>query len=149
MFTPGLWLTGTDSDLLTMMHGLQDRMNQIFGSLPFESRRYEFPPVNISTTGDKIVVTSEIPGVKPVDLNIEVKQDVMTLSGTREDELANKKEVEVHRRERPFGKFYRAIKLPYRVDPEKVEATCCNGVLSIELARHQTDLPRKIEVKAH
>jgi len=135
------------SELLNQMHTLQENLNRLFGSFPFfESPSSSFPPVNIYTSEDKVLVTSEIPGVRPEDLNITVKDDVVLLKGSRTDEL-DKENIQVHRRERPCGDFSRCIKLPFRVNPEKVEASYHNGVLRVELSKHEAEQPRKIEVK--
>ena len=51
-----------------------------------------------------------------------------------------------HRRERPFGSFSRPVQLPFRVDPEQVEARFANGVLEVELHRPAADRPKKIQI---
>jgi HSP20 family protein len=52
------------------------------------------------------------------------------------------------RRERAYGSFSRAVQLPYRVDPDKVQARFSNGILEIELERLDADRPKKIEIHA-
>ena len=53
-----------------------------------------------------------------------------------------------HRRERPQGDFSRSIRLPLRVDPDKVEARAKHGILEVEMGRPDAERPRKIKVKA-
>ena len=53
-----------------------------------------------------------------------------------------------HRNERSFGKFTRAVRLPYAASDDKVEARMTNGVLRIVVGRPEEDKPRKIEIKA-
>ena len=48
----------------------------------------------------------------------------------------------------PSGQFSRSIRLPLRVDPDKVEARAKNGILEIEMGRPDAERPRKIKVKA-
>ena len=52
------------------------------------------------------------------------------------------------RRERAYGTFSRAVQLPFRVDPDKVQARFTDGVLEVELQRLEADRPRKIEIRA-
>ena len=53
-----------------------------------------------------------------------------------------------HRRERAFGRFTRAVRLPFRVDPDKVEARFTDGVLRVAVGRPDADKPRRIEIRA-
>jgi HSP20 family protein len=107
----------------------------------------EFPAVNVWTTGDHVVVTTEIPGIDPKSLDISVVNNTLTLHGSRQpDEL---KEGETyHRRERWNGQFRRTLELPFPVEAGKVEARFTRGVLYISLPRAEADKPRKVVVKA-
>jgi len=106
-----------------------------------------FPAVNIWEGPDAAAVTAELPGVDPEDIDISVKENLLSLSGERKPPAADENVI-WHRRERGFGEFSRSIGLPFRVDPENVEARFENGVLQIVLHRHEEDKPRRIEVKA-
>ena len=76
-----------------------------------------------------------------------VKEDVVTIAGERKPpEVAE--DTVWQRRERAYGRFSRAIRLPYRVDPDRVEARFADGVLEIELHRPEADKPRRIQIKA-
>ena len=57
-------------------------------------------------------------------------------------------DVKWHRRERAYGSFARTVQLPFRVDPEKVQARYTNGILEIELERLEADRPKKIQIRA-
>ncbi|MFC3101694.1 Hsp20/alpha crystallin family protein [Altererythrobacter lauratis] len=106
-----------------------------------------FPPVNIWQNGEAAAITAELPGVEPGDIDIEVKDNILTLSGERKAP-EHPEGASWHRRERAFGRFTRAIRLPFRLDPEKVEARFANGVLRIAVARPDEDKPRRIAIKA-
>ncbi len=101
--------------------------------------------MNVWTNSDGAVVTAELPGINPDDLEISVQGDTLTLRGTRDPEQLCEGEA-YHRRERGCGKFQRAFQLPFVVDAGKVEATYELGVLSITLPRAESDKPRKIQV---
>jgi len=105
-----------------------------------------FPPVNVSCDSQKVVVTAEIPGVKPEDLDLSVQGEVLTLSGSRGPEKLEGDE-RFRRHERGHGAFLRTVALPFAVDGDKVEASCVNGVLSVSLPRSEASRPRKIEIK--
>lgn len=106
-----------------------------------------FPAVNLWQGAESAAVTAELPGVEPDDIEISVKDNVLTLAGERKAPEAGE-EIVWHRRERSFGRFSRVIQLPFRVDPNKVEARFENGVLQVELHRPEEEKPRRISIKA-
>ena len=130
------------------MDRLQREMNRLFeGYTPSRLRSAPgYPAMNIYANENSALVTTEVPGVKSDDIDISVIDDSLTLTGIREVEDLPEGG-KFHRRERGFGKFTRNIKLPYKVDVDKVAATFKNGVLSIELPRAEADKPKKITVK--
>jgi HSP20 family protein len=129
-------------DPFALMRRLQQDLNRSWE--PVASRG--FPAVNIWQGADSTAVTAELPGVEPADIDIQVKQDLLTIAGERRAPQSDGQTW--HRRERGFGRFSRVIRLPYRVDPDKVEARFENGVLQVELHRPDEDKPRRIEIKA-
>lgn len=108
----------------------------------------EYPALNVWNNTDSVIVTAELPGFEPSDIEVSVVQNILTLRGSR---TANDlKEGETyHRRERWTGKFVRSLELPFEVDNTKVEAEFKNGVLSIRLPRAEEHKPRKIEIRAN
>ena len=129
------------------MRRMQNEVNRLFGD--FESRRAHtaYPPVNLWVGGDSVVVTTELPGLDQSDLSIAVRDSTLTIGGTRKAPN-NGEDANWHRQERAYGSFSRTLDLPFRVDPDKVQARFNNGVLEIELQRPEQDKPRRIEVKA-
>jgi HSP20 family protein len=106
-----------------------------------------FPAVNLWQGDDGMAITAELPGVEPNDLDISVKENVLTLSGERKAPQVVEG-ARWHRRERGYGKFGRAIRLPFHAAEDRVEARFQNGVLRILVGRPEEDKPRKIEIKA-
>lgn len=106
-----------------------------------------FPPVNIWTGRDDVVVTAELPGVEPKKLDISVVGDTLSLSGEREPVQPAEGQV-VNRLERETGSFSRTVQLPFRVEADKVEATYSRGVLRIRLPRLEAEKPKQIAVRA-
>jgi HSP20 family protein len=125
---------------------MQSEMNRVFSGFSSAAAR-EFPPVNIWLGENSVVVTAELPGMKRDDVHISLQDEVLTLEGKREPRI-QQQNVKWHRRERAYGTFARTIQLPFRVDPEKVQARYSNGVLEIELERLEADRPKKIQIRA-
>jgi HSP20 family protein len=134
--------------MLDEMERLQREMNRLFeGALPGRVRSAPgYPAMNIWTNQDGVLITAEVPGVHPQDIEISVIGETLTLSGERRaPDVAE--DVRFHRQERGYGKFSRSIELPFRVDAEKVQATFDQGVLQISLPHLPEDKPKKIAVK--
>lgn len=106
-----------------------------------------FPAVNVWQNDEAVAITAELPGVDPSDIEITVKDNVLTLAGERKPPKFGE-DAKWHRRERDFGRFSRAIRLPYAARDEQVEARFSNGVLRIAVARPEEDKPRRIQIKA-
>jgi HSP20 family protein len=123
-----------------------DRLNRATSGLLAPSTS-EFPMVNVWMDGDRAIITSELPGVRPTDVDILVAGKSVTLRGSRATEDLCEGECR-HRRERWSGTFARSIELPYLVDQDKVEARFSKGVLELTVPRAEADKPRKIAIKA-
>ena len=94
-----------------------------------------------------MLVTSEIPGVEPGDLDVSIEGDTLKISGRRrEPELPKGERFE--RRERGVGEFTRVLTLPFRPDTASVEASYERGVLRIQATRAEEDRSRRIEIKS-
>jgi HSP20 family protein len=105
------------------------------------------PAVNLWTKEDEALLTAEIPGVDPQDLDIAVEGNTVTLKGVRKwDEP--KEEDTVHRVETFNGEFSRTVDLPFRVKQDGVQARYVRGVLNVSLPRAEEDRPKKIQVKS-
>ena len=139
-----LW---TDMDRLGLLDpwSTLERLNRTAPG-PFTPSPSEFPAVNIWVDGDRHVITSELPGIDPKDVEISVVGRTVTLRGTRRTDDPCEGECQ-HRRERWSGQFSRAIELPFLVDQEKVEAKFSKGVLELTVPRAEADKPRKITIR--
>src|SRR5690349_25094215 len=133
-------------DPFVELRRMQSEMNRLFTGFNATAAR-DFPPINIWLGEDSVVVTAELPGVTREDVNLNLQEDVLTLAGRRQPS-PEQENVNWQRRERTYGSFSRAVQLPFRVDPDKVQARFTDGVLEIELQRLEADRPRKIEIRA-
>jgi HSP20 family protein len=107
-----------------------------------------FPPIDVFANEDGAVVTAELPGIEPDQLDISVVGDTVTLSGSRPADEGEKAEQWV-RRERGYGAFERSIKLPFQLEADAVEARFKNGVLTVKLPKAGSEKPRRIAVQTH
>ena len=139
-FAGGIW-----GDPWRELRRLQREMNGLFSGAGW-SARAEFPAVNVHTKADGALVTAELPGMSTEDMEISVEGNTLTLRGTRKGEQVGEETV-VHRQERGTGSFVRTVQLPFRADPDKVEATYERGVLRVSLETAAEEKPRKIAVK--
>jgi HSP20 family protein len=136
--------------LWNQLQQFQSEMNRMFERWGNDGGRQQvwtqYPLVNVWEDGDNLHIEAELPGLRLEDLEIYVTgNNQLTLKGERKP-AAPEKSVG-HRQERAFGKFVRTLTLPYPVDPNKVEARFENGILQIDLAKHESAKPRKIVVK--
>ncbi|RMF86389.1 MAG: Hsp20/alpha crystallin family protein [Nitrospirae bacterium] len=125
---------------------LQDEVSRVFSGLS-AGRTRDFPAMNVWSTDDAVVVTAEVPGIDPKDLDISVVNDTLTVRGERKPHELGDGE-RYHRRERGHGQFVRTIQLPFRIDADKVEAKVSKGVLVVNLPRAAEDRRRRIAVEA-
>jgi HSP20 family protein len=132
---------------------LQNEMNRLFstvfdapaqGNGPQTLRRW-MPAMDLVETEDHFVLRADLPGLSEEDVNIEVEDRVLTLSGERKAEHESTKDG-YHRVERAFGSFSRSLTLPEGVDPESVAASFDRGVLEIKIPKPEQRKPRKISI---
>lgn len=129
------------------MDRLQREVNRLFEPLRSVSGTSgNFPAVNIWTGEEDALLTAELPGVDPKDIDVTVKNDTVTIRGKRE--LEPRKENETYlRRERGEGAFVRSFALPFHVSADKVKAQYQKGILQLTLPKREEDKARKISVK--
>ena len=104
------------------------------------------PAIDIFETEKEITLLADMPGVKAKDLNIDLKENVLTLSGevqTPEGES----EVDVLREYRT-GRYFREFTLSQLIDQSKINAELKDGVLHLKLPKVEKATPRKIAVKS-
>ena len=103
------------------------------------------PEVDIFETEKELTLLADMPGVKSDDLNIDLKENVLTLDGDVKNP-EGKKEVELLTEYRT-GKYYRQFNLSEIIDQPKIEASMTDGVLRLTLPKVEAAKPRKITVK--
>lgn len=136
------------TDLRAEMDQIFDRFSMRFPSIsmnrdlfdwePFRSPGKEFgiaaPHIDFSETDKNYVVVAELPGMEQKDIDVELKDDILTLSGEKKEEREEKDKDHILS-ERRFGSFKRSLRLRSEVDQEKSSAVFKNGVLTITLPK--------------
>lgn len=105
------------------------------------------PKSNFAEMEEAFEVTVELPGMKPEEFNVEVKNGELWVTGEKKEEKEEKGKT-WHRVERRYGEFRRIFALPAEVKEEEVKAEYREGVLRIIVPKAEVAKPRKIEVKA-
>jgi HSP20 family protein len=105
------------------------------------------PKVDMSETKDAVVVTAEIPGVDQKDIEVSLRDGMLTIKGEKQEEK-EEKDKRFHRVERSYGAFMRAVQLPAAVDASKVSAAFKNGVVTVTVPKTAESKGTTIPVKA-
>ena len=106
------------------------------------------PKVNVTEDENFFHLVAETPGMKDKDIGIEVHNGVLTIKGYKENQSETEKE-HYHIREFNSQSFERSFKLSDRVDTDKVSAKIDNGVLKVDLPKHEQIKPKKVEIQSN
>jgi HSP20 family protein len=130
-------------DPLREIADLHDRLDRLVDPGGVASSVWT-PPVDIEETDDAWIVEAELPGVERDDISIELRENELSITG----EIKERERTGIlRRRTRRVGEFAFHVTLPGPFDPDQVEATMKDGVLSVRVPKPQTSRPRRIEVK--
>jgi HSP20 family protein len=100
------------------------------------------PPVDVHESEEEYLVKVDLPGVKSEDVNVEVNDNVLSISGSRAaDETGTAQLLE-----RPYGTFTRTLSLPQGVDNDSIEAGYHDGVLQLRIPKPAERKPKKITI---
>jgi HSP20 family protein len=134
--------------LLMRPEPFTQEFDRLFSSL-FENRGREVqrwvPAMDLVEADDHFVLKADLPGLAEDDVAIEVQDNVLTISGSRETEH-ERKEKGWYRLERSYGSFSRSLTLPEGVDAERVEANFDRGVLEVRIPKPEERKPRRISI---
>ena len=100
------------------------------------------PLVDVHETEDEYLVKVDLPGVKADDVNVEVNESVLSISGSRVAEERGQAQII----ERPYGSFVRTLTLPRDVDSDSIEAGYHDGVLELRIPKPAEQKPKKITI---
>ena len=103
------------------------------------------PPINLYDSGERYILTAQLPGVGPEEVDLSITGETLTIRGDRKRPEGVAEE-SYRRQERQFGRWTRTVTLPDRVDSSKVSASFANGVLTVALPKAEESKPRQINV---
>jgi HSP20 family protein len=124
--------TLTRWDPFADMAELRGRFDRLLDEFGAGREREWLPAVDVVREDDKLVVRADVPGIKPDEIKIEIREGHLTLAGEHE-EATEEKEKEYVRRERRYGAFSRSMPLPDGVDARKIKAKTHDGVLEVTI----------------
>jgi HSP20 family protein len=130
------------------MATLQGEMNRLFNGFFDGERdvpRRWTPAMDLLEAEDHLLLKADLPGLSEDDVQIEVRDNVLTVSGERKAESEEKGEG-YYRVERAFGGFSRSLTLPEGVDHERIEASFDKGVLQVRIPKPEERKPRRISI---
>jgi HSP20 family protein len=128
----------------TELQRMQRELDSVFNHA---SSNGTFPLVNVYDSKDNIIIEAELPGMVSKDINITFNCGVLTLSGERKKPVSYK-EMLVARSERSVGEFEKSIRVPTKVNQDRITATFCNGVLTITLSKAEDAKQKQITIEA-
>jgi HSP20 family protein len=131
---------------------IQSEMNRLFNSVfdtPTTANGNTFrrwiPAMDLVETESSYVLKADLPGLSESDVNIELDDNILTVSGERKAEHMDRK-AGYYRVERSYGSFRRSLSLPEGVDADAVKATFENGVLEVTVPKPAQQAPRKVQI---
>jgi HSP20 family protein len=103
------------------------------------------PAVDIKEEEDRFVISADVPGVDPKNIEVHMENGILTIKGERQSETKEAREG-YKRIERVRGSFYRRFSLPDTANAEAISAKSQHGVLEVVIPKQQKVQPRRIEV---
>ena len=139
------WVPRSTSIINDMDNMLSDVFNNNW-NFPVCTKTNWSPPVDVKETDDSFTLTADIAGLTKKDLNVNVSNGIISISGERK--FQNEKENDnYHYRERQYGSFLRTFNLPETVKEEEITANFKNGILSIEIPKEEVVFPKERQIK--
>ena len=137
-------------DPVRELDSLQSDMNRLFDGF-FQGRagngggRRWIPAMDLVETDEHLVLRGDLPGLSEEDVEIEIKDNVLTVSGERKAEHEERSEG-FYRVERAFGSFSRSLTLPRGVESDKVSAKFDRGVLEVRIPKPEERKPTRVQI---
>jgi len=125
-----------------MEEEMESMIDRVFG----ENGSGWTPRADLAETDTGYEISVDLPGLKPEDVNVEVREGSLWITGEKQEEKEEQGKT-FHRIERHYGQFRRLIPLPETVDPEKVKAQFQSGVLKVTVPKSEGSRPKRIEVQ--
>ena len=137
---------------LTLFNDLFDNLVGDNYVLPTFAYKKQVPKVDVKETDKNYTLEMDVPGKTDKDVEIELNNNVLTISSVKSSEREEKKDDKKsnekwHLRERTWTQFSRSFSLPDDVDEEKISASVKNGMLTVTMPRKEAVAAKKIEIR--
>ena len=119
------------------------RFNSLLGDWPDMNRR---ALTNIQENDNAYVLVAEVPGIPKDDIKINISGNLLTVHAEQNEESGSENSEQGYRRQ--YRSFHQSFTLPTNVDPDKIEASCENGVLEVMLPKTEQSQPKRIEIQS-
>jgi HSP20 family protein len=135
------------------LQSIQHEMNRLFGTFfdpslnagnGVATQRW-IPAMDLVEEGDHFVLRADLPGLSEADVNVELEDNVLTISGERRSQHEQRKEG-YYRLERAAGAFSRSLTLPEGIDPDGIKASFQAGVLEVTVPKPEQRKPRRVAI---
>src|SRR5918998_3181852 len=134
--------------LLMKPEPFSNEVTRLFNTLFDEGQTQRWvPAMDLVESEDHFLLKADLPGLGEEDVNIEIRDNALTISGERKSEH-EQRERGWYRVERSFGQFSRTLTLPEGVNADVVEATFDRGVLEVRIPKPEQRKPRRISIKS-
>jgi HSP20 family protein len=136
------------------LNSIQNEMNRLFNTFfdqssqstrPNSPTRRWIPAMDLVESGDHYVLRADLPGLSDSDVDVQLEDNILTISGRREAEHRHEQEG-YYRLERAFGTFSRSLTLPDGIDPESIQAKLDRGVLEVRMPKPEQTKPRTVQI---
>lgn len=128
------------------LFGLRREIDRLFSDVMGGAATRWSPATDIRENDQEIDIDFELPGIRPEDVNINVENGILTVSGEKRAERKEDEEGRYHLVERSYGSFFRSFQLPQGVDESQIKAEFDNGVLTIRIPKAALPQPRRIQI---
>ena len=115
-------------------------------NFPVRDTRNWSPDIDVKETDNSFVLSADIPGLTKKDIMVNIGHGKLSISGERSYETKQEND-NYHYRERRFGTFDRSFNLPETVDEDNISASFKNGILTIQLPKHEVEIPKDRLIK--
>jgi HSP20 family protein len=126
---------------------LREQMDSIIGSMFTGTPGEWSPPVDLEERDNEFVLTADLPGMRPEDIDIEIDGNTLTLRGEKREEREQRQEGERYFYERQYGNFVRRLTLPQSVDPDRARARFENGILHVTFPKREGRRGKRLQIE--
>jgi HSP20 family protein len=136
------------------MMTMRDMVERLFGDSPF-ARSYlsdmgfsesdQYVPVNVFELPEGLMVVAPMPGLQADDVELTISENMLTLRGRRSPGQDDREYI---LKEWDYGPYTRTLELPFPIDTEHIIATLDNGILTVNLRKSQSAMPKRIHVRS-